>query len=330
MPTPLGPGPEFDLIRRFLEHGRAYGPGIVVGPGDDCAVVEGGRIALSADLSIEDVHFRRGWLEPEEIGYRAAAASLSDLAAMAAVPIGALVSLAAPPADVPAVAERCMAGAREAVEAAGGALLGGDLTRSPGPLLLDVVVLGRVERPVLRGGARPGDEVWVTGALGGAAAAVRCWGAGDEPPAAGRAAFARPRPRIREALWLAERDVPRAMIDLSDGLAGDVAHLAAAGGVGVLLDEASVPVHPAAAAVATDPADALALALGGGEDYELCLAVSPGAAAAVAEAFHRTFGVALTRVGVVREEPGIAVRRADGTVAPPDVSGYRHFVGGSA
>ncbi|HEX6937980.1 MAG TPA: thiamine-phosphate kinase [Longimicrobiales bacterium] len=329
MPTPLGPGREFELIRRFLERARPPGRGVAVGPGDDCAVVEGGRIAVSADLSIEDVHFRRAWLAPEEIGYRAAAASLSDLAAMAASPVGALVSLAAPPADVPAFAERCMAGAREAVESVGATLLGGDLTRSPGPLLLDVVVLGRVERPVLRGGARPGDELWVTGALGGAAAAVRCWERGEAPPAAAREAFARPRPRIREALWLAERDVPRALIDLSDGLAGDAAHLAAAGRVGIVLDEARIPVHPAAAAVAADAADAVALAIGGGEDYELCFAARPGAVAAVEGAFRETFGTPLTCVGVVREEPGVAVRGADGTIAPPGVAGYRHFAGGS-
>ncbi len=328
-PTPLGPGPEFDLIRRFLARSRKGGPGILVGPGDDCAVFEGGRIAISSDLSVEDVHFRRAWLGPEEIGRRAAAASLSDLAAMAAAPLGALVSLGAPAADVPDVAEKCMAGATEMLESAGAVLLGGDVARSPGPLFLDVVVLGRVERPVLRSGARPGDEVWVTGALGAAAAAVRCWARGDEPPAAARDAFAHPRPRIREALWLAERDVPRAMLDLSDGLAGDVAHLAAAGGFGVLLEEGHIPVHPAAAAVAPDPEEALALALGGGEDYELCFAARPGAVQKVANEFMDSFGVVLTRVGTVREEPGVALHRSDGSIVPPDVEGYRHFAGGS-
>ncbi len=328
-PTPLGPGAEFDLIRRFLERSRPPGAGVVVGPGDDCAVVEGGRIAVSADLSIEDVHFHRDWIEPEEIGYRAAAASLSDLAAMAATPIGALVAIAAPPTDVPAVAERCVAGARGAIEAAGGVLLGGDVTRSPGPLLLDVVVLGRAERPATRDGARPGDELWVTGTLGGAAAAVLCWRAGKRPPPDARDAFAHPLPRIGEALWLERKGVLHALIDLSDGLAGDAAHLAAAGGVGVVIFETSVPVHPAAAAVAADPAGALALALGGGEDYELCFAAPAGAVAGLEPEFRERFGTALTRVGEVRAEPGVLARRADGSLGPVGVAGYRHFAGGT-
>lgn len=326
-PTPLGPGPEFDLIRRFLSRSRQSGPDILVGPGDDCAVLEDGRIAISADLSIEDVHFRRAWLEPEEIGRRAAAAALSDLAAMAASPVGALISLGAPASDVPEFAERCMVGATELLESEGAILLGGDVARSPGPLFLDVVVLGRAERPVLRSGARPGDEVWVTGTLGAAAAAVRCWAEGVEPPAAAREAFAHPRPRIREALWLAERDLPRAMLDLSDGLVGDAAHLAAASGVGILLEEEQIPVDGVAIEVAGREGG-LALALGGGEDYELCFVAAPGAVQAVAREFKDTFGIALTRVGVVREETGIALRRGDGSIAPPDVEGYRHFAGG--
>lgn len=220
-----------------------------------------------------------------------------------------------------------MVGATELLESEGAILLGGDVARSPGPLFLDVVVLGRAERPVLRSGARPGDEVWVTGTLGAAAAAVRCWAEGVEPPAAAREAFAHPRPRIREALWLAEHALPRAMLDLSDGLVGDAAHLAAASGVGILLEEEQIPVDGVAIEVAGREGG-LALALGGGEDYELCFVAAPGAVQAVAREFKDTFGIALTRVGVVREETGIALRRGDGSIAPPDVEGYRHFAGG--
>jgi thiamine monophosphate kinase len=121
---------------------------------------------------------------------------------------------------------------------------------SPGPLFLDVVVLGEAPAPVLRSGARVGDDLWVTGTLGAAAAAVEAWRRGQEPPADARAAFARPRPRIREALWLNERGVLHAMLDLSDGLAGDAGHLAAASGVGVVLEPGRVPVAAAARAVA--------------------------------------------------------------------------------
>lgn len=327
-PIRLGSGAEFDLIRRFLERSRPPGKDVLVGPGDDCTVLEAGRLAVSADLSIEDVHFRRAWITPEEAGYRAAMASLSDLAAMAAEPIGVLVSLAAPAADVPESVERCMDGVRQAVEGLGGALLGGDLTRSPGPLALDVVVFGRIETPVLRSGARPGDEIWVTGALGGAAAAVAAWREGKRPSAGARQAFARPRARTREARWLARRGVLHALIDLSDGLAGDVEHVAAASGVGIVIDEVSVPVNAAARATVGDER-AAALALGGGEDYELCFAAPPGAVATLEAEFRDTFGISLTRVGEVRSEPGVVVRRSDGSTRPAvDFAGYRHFSGG--
>jgi thiamine-monophosphate kinase len=122
----LGPGREFDLVRAFLAAGGAEdNPDVTVGPGDDCAVVTGNGIALSSDMAVEEVHFRRDWSPPEVIGYRAATAALSDLAAMAARPIGLLASLAAPENDAGEFAERLMAGVREAAGDAGGVLLGG-------------------------------------------------------------------------------------------------------------------------------------------------------------------------------------------------------------
>ncbi|HEX7051673.1 MAG TPA: thiamine-phosphate kinase [Longimicrobiales bacterium] len=319
----LGPGVEFDLIRRFLERGAAPGADIRVGPGDDAAVIAPGIVA-SADLSIEGVHFRRDWIDPEEIGYRACAAALSDLAAMAARPIGVLAACAFPDADVPDTAVRVAAGIREAAEHAGAAVLGGDVSRSPGPLIIDVAVLGAAVRPVLRSGARPGDALWVTGRLGGAAAAVLCWQTGAAVPAAARAAFARPRPRIPEARWLAEHDALHALIDLSDGLAGDATHLAAAADVGIVLDASTIPVHPAARQ-AVGPEEALRLALTGGEDYELCFAAPPRAIEAVASAFEATWHTPLTRVGEVVPDGGVRLRRADGSLQPLDAAGFDHF-----
>lgn len=320
----LGPGAEFDLIRRFLDRAAPLGDDVLVGPGDDCAVIAGGRICVSTDISVEGVHFRREWITLEEAGYRAAASSLSDLAAMAARPIGVLVSLASPAEDVPDGAEEVMQGIGEALARTGGSLLGGDLSRSPGPLVVDVASLGETDRPVLRSGARPGDEVWVTGALGGAAAAVRAWSAGAEPPQEARERFARPSPRVREAGWLAERVPIHALIDLSDGLAGDAAHLAAASNVGILLRAEEVPVHPAARAVAGSERAALELALGGGEDYELCLVAPAGTVAAVASEFEEVFGVMVRQVGTVREGSGVALAGWDGE-GPTGVTGFRHF-----
>jgi thiamine-monophosphate kinase len=296
-----------------------------VGPGDDCAVVAGDGIALSADLSVEKVHFRRDWLTFGEIGARAAAAALSDLAAIAARPIGVLVSLAMPPEDAEAHAAELMDGVRRAAEAVGGALLGGDLARSPGPVVVDVTVVGECPRPVLRSGAHAGHEVWVTGELGGSAAYVAARLAGDEGDPEARERFAAPRPRVREALWLAERNLPTAMIDLSDGLAGDAAHLSAASSVAVLLIPELIPVHPAARRRAGSDEEALRMALSGGEDYELCFTAPVGAVTPYLREFETAFGVPLTSVGRLGGGDGVWWVDAEGHRRPLGVHGYRHF-----
>lgn len=338
MVTELGPGREFDLIRGFLDRGGAApGPAVRVGPGDDCAVVTGEGVAVTADMVVEDVHFRRTWLEPDEIGYRAAMAALSDLAAMAARPIGVLASVALGPGDEGHAGDEngagsdLMAGVAEAAADAGATLLGGDVTRSPGPLVVDVVAVGDAPRPVLRTGARPGHEVWVTGSLGAAAAAVSAWLAGGEPDPDARAAFARPTARIREALWLHERSVPAAMIDLSDGIAGDAGHLAAANGLRLVIQAEALPVAEAAARADTGGSagasaahrPGLRLAAAGGEDYELCFTAPVGAVALVEEAFVERFGVPLTRVGRVEEGDGAVV--VDGDGSPLELDGFQHW-----
>lgn len=323
----LGPGVEFDLIRRFLAPAPVAREGVRVGPGDDAAVVAGDGIVLSTDLSVEEVHFRRAWLSAREVGYRAAGAALSDLAAMAARPIGVLASLAVPPADAGGYAAEVMEGVRAAAEAAGGTLLGGDLTRSPGPVVLDVTVVGDAASPVVRSGARAGMEVWVTGGLGAAALAVSFLLRGEEPPPAARRRFAAPEPRVREALWLAERRLPAAMLDLSDGLLGDAAHLAAASEVAIVLDSAAIPVHPALAAAGLAPAEALELAVSGGEDYELCLCAEAGAGEAVREEFVAVFGVGLTRVGRVEAGAGVYWGGAGEERTPARRGGFQHFGG---
>lgn len=328
-PTRLGPGAEFDLIRRFLAGPAVLRPDVPVGPGDDAAVLRADGLAVSADASVEGVHFRREWLTFPEIGYRAAAAALSDLAAMAARPIGVLASLALPLRDFDAAPE-LMDGVREAAAAVGAALVGGDVTRSPTSLFLDVIALGEASAPVLRSGARPGDELWVTGVLGAAAAAVLAWSRGEEPPAAAREAFARPRPRVAAARWLAERGLAHAMLDLSDGLAGDATHLAAASGVRVVLEPALVPVAPAALVVAGNAEGALALALGGGEDYELCFAAPAGAVEPRRAEFEADLALGLARVGRIEEGEGVVASTADGERAPLPLTGYRHFQEGES
>ena len=220
----LAGGREFDLIRRFYA-GQPLSPraDVRLGAGDDCAVVAGDGIVLSLDLSVEGVHFRRDWLKPFEIGYRATTASLSDLAAMAARPIGVLVSVAAHENDADDFAVELMRGVTAAVSAVGGVLLGGDLTRSLGPLVVDVVSVGEASSPITRSGALPGDEVWVTGQLGGSGAAVEKMLAGEAPEVSALERFRAPAARVAEARWLAETGCLTAMLDLSDGLGGDAA-----------------------------------------------------------------------------------------------------------
>jgi thiamine-monophosphate kinase len=244
--------------------------------------------------------------------------------------VGVLVSLALPPAGG-ADPEKVHAGIREAASAAGASVLGGDLSRSPGPLVVDVVVVGRAHAPALRAGAMPGDELWVTGTLGAAAAAVRLWNEGREPGPELRRAFARPVPRIAEALRLAQSGVLHALVDLSDGLAGDAGHLAAAGGVKVVLEARRVPV-PEAARDALGGEAALDVALHGGEDYELCLAAPAGALRG------DELEIPLTRVGRVEAGEGVWLDEGDAATAATgsprrlERGGYSHVdrTGGAA
>ena len=326
--TPLGPGAEFDLVRRLAESWGARAEGL----GDDAAVLEiapGEKLVVSTDAFVEDVHVRRGWLRPREIGWRATAAALSDLAAMAARPIGIVVAMALPDAWSGDVDEIAL-GVGDAAASVGTHVVGGDTTRSA-TLSLTVTVLGVAERPLMRSGARPGDTVWVTGALGGPLAALRAFERGAEPSPAIRARFARPEPRIREALWLAEHGATAA-IDISDGLASDAAHLAAASGVRLVLDLDRLPLleampsgrDPGAAASREASTDAALLdAARGGEEYELLVTAPAGLDATL---FLERFGVRLTAIGRVEAAAsgqGVETRIAGARVDPP--TGHDHL-----
>ncbi len=271
MNTTLGPGREFDRIRAMAARWRERARGI----GDDCAILEvgGDRIAVSVDVSVEDVHFRRAWMTPAEIGYRAAASALSDLAACAAEPMAMLLTIGAP-ADEPEDTFTGIAdGTGDAAGDAGALVVGGDLSRSD-KLFIDCCVIGRASASVGRGGARPGDRIVVTGALGGPAAALADWQAGREPAPAARARFMRPGPRHAAARYL-EFIRARAMIDISDGLAADLGHLLAAGGVGATIDVAAIPVlHAAADAARRAGREPWHFAAASGEEYEL-IAIMP-------------------------------------------------------
>jgi thiamine-monophosphate kinase len=317
----LGPGREFDRVRRIAAALGARASGL----GDDCAVLPSSERALivSTDVSVEDVHFRRAWLTLEEIGWRATAAALSDLAAEGAEPAGVLVALTVPAAAADVDVTTVMTGAGAAADAVGAAVVGGDLSAGPA-WSLAVTVLGWAGRPVTRAGAQPGDGVWVSGMLGGPRAALEAWRRNEPPDSRARAAFVQPMPRIAAGRWLAEHGA-RAMIDVSDGLGADAAHLAAGSDVGIVLELDRVPVAMAAVA----PAKGLGIApeqfaAESGEEYELLVALPQSFDPDLVADFRQAAGVGLTRVGVVIAGSGVQARlgRVDVTLA-----GYDHFDG---
>lgn len=305
--TKLGPGGEFDSIRRLMSIWGELAAGI----GDDAAVLDvppGERLVVSTDSSVEGVHFRRDWLTPRSVGWRATVSALSDLAAMAASPLGVLLSISLPESwrgDLDELAR----GIGEAVSAAGTMIIGGDLTAAR-ELAIAVTVLGSAASPLTRAGARPGDLLYVTGRLGGPRAAVEALLRGKRPDTGAFARFERPVARIREAAWLAAHGA-HALIDISDGLAGDAAHLAAASGVAMELDLDAVPLFPGVGALE---------AVASGEEYELLVA-SPPLDAVV---FEREFGAPLSQVGTVQSgNAEVRAHAAGKRVALP--GGFDHF-----
>lgn len=325
-PGRMKSSPEFDRIRAFVAAVAAPCPAAALGPGDDAAVLRplAESIVLSTDAFVEGVHFRREWLRWEAVGYRAAAASLSDLAAMAAHPVGVLVSLMVPPEIEERTLTALGAGFGECLRRYEAGLLGGDLTHALGAMAIDVCVVGTSRSPVTRGGAKPGDEVWITGEVGGAGAALHAWQRSMEPDPRARAAFERPAPRIPEAQWLQRRAELTALIDLSDGLAADARQIAAASETRLRIDVDAVPLAPPLCEY-SDREVALRLGLAGGEDYELLLCCRAGSLDGQQAEFERRFEVPLTRIGEVVDGEGVIWTSAMGDSVPADLNGYDHF-----
>lgn len=297
-------GGEFERLREiFARLGPRAGE-----LGDDCALVPlgGTTLALSIDCSLEGVHFCTDWLTFEEIGWRAAAAALSDLAAEGAEPVGVLVSLGMPGSGEAGEGAAIMDGVAAAAQSVGAKVLGGDLVRSE-RYLVDVCVLGTAERPVRRAGARAGDGVWVTGRVGGAALALAGYRAGTRPGGALGRRYSRPEPRVAAGRWLAAHGAT-AMIDVSDGLAADAGHLAAASGVGLEIALERLPCWEGVAPLA---------AAASGEEFELLVTLPASFAA------HPPPELELTRIGECFSGAGVRLLEGNTPVAPP--AGYDHF-----
>ena len=322
-PPPHG---EFALIaRHFTRPDRPLRVQVALGVGDDCALLQpapGMQLAISSDMLVEGRHFLPT-VAPERLGHKALAVNLSDLAACGAEPLGCTLALALPRVD-----DAFLAGFAKGLfalaDAHGTALVGGDTTA--GPLTICITVFGQVPtgQALLRSGARPGDDLWVSGSLGDARLALEVFRGRVALPGAQfdavRPAMELPQPRV--ALGLALRGVASAAIDLSDGLAGDLAHVLRRSGVGAVVN---VDALPRSAVLSAQP---LALQhdclLAGGDDYEL-LFTAPAAQRQAVLAAGRGCGVAVTRCGHVDSGAGLRVVDGNGVPLPASWRGFDHF-----
>lgn len=318
---------EFELLARVRERLPPPGPRVLLGSGDDAAVtLPGGATATSVDALVDGVHFHRDRAAPAQIGRKALATALSDLAAMGAESGEAYVAVGIPPDLDEAACLELVDGMAALAAETGTTLAGGDVTRSP-VLTLAVTVVGHApspERLVSRAGAEPGDALVLSGELGGAAAGLLLLERPELKAAVPVHTAERlrqrqldPAPRLATGRALAEAGA-RAMIDLSDGLGGDAGHLATASGVALRIDAAALPLAKGVAEVAAAAGrDPLELAVSGGEDYELLAALPTQRLAAATAAIGTAAETTLTQVGETCEGQGVEIRLPGGGIVTP-------------
>jgi len=319
---------EFALIRRYFAPLSPAAEGVVLGIGDDAAILApppAHELLMTSDTLVAGRHFPFD-TAPYDIGWKALAVNLSDLAAMGAAPLWFLLALTLPQPD-----EAWLAGFADGLGALarqhGIALVGGDTTR--GHLSITITAVGSVPAgsALRRDGAKPGDQICVTGTLGDAALGLRLNGPESRSPCAQsehdllalRARLDRPTPRLEAGLVL--RGLANAAIDLSDGLAGDLGHVLAASGVGADLQTDALPMSEAFTRQA-EAGDRLALQAAGGDDYELCVCLPPDRLAAAQASIAPLL---LTVIGRISAEPGLRWWAADGTRLEPELHSYQHF-----
>lgn len=331
---------EFGLIAR-LTHALETRPDVVLGIGDDAALLDVGPdmlLVATCDAQVEGRHFLPSIATPQEIGHKTLAVNASDIAAMGAEPLWALISLLLPTNVTMTMLDGIYEGIRSLGRRLGVAIVGGNVSGTDGPLTLDMTLLGRIARgrACTRSGGQPGDRLVVTGTLGAAAAGLLAFAAGRDLAAdvriapdvleRARVALVAPMPRIAEGRALAATGIVSAMLDISDGLAADLGHLCTASGVGAIVEAQALPIDDAALAIAAaygrDPLD---LALGGGEEYELLLSVPP---AMLDTALHavRSVGGAAHVIGELTEaREGMQLRLENGALRPLEPRGWDHL-----
>jgi thiamine-monophosphate kinase len=302
---------------------------VVVRPGDDAAVihpVRGELEVVTTDALVEGVHFDRRFVPPDAIGHRVLAVNLSDLAAMGASPRAALLSLIVPPtlevSDVDAMLDGLLALAdRYQV-----AVIGGNITRSTGATVLDVTAIGSVRprRALTRAGARPGDDVYVTGSIGDGAAGLEQLREGRDVDEQAAERYLRPEPRVRFGKLLARNRAASACIDLSDGLADGVRQIAASSGAGITLRADAIPIASGVRRwherLGRDP---IAAAMSGGDDYELLFTARPSHAGRLRSVRQSMGGLPVAKIGVVTRDPRLVLEA--GSESRALAAGFEHF-----
>ena len=324
----VGERGEHALIDWLRRHLPAPGADVIVGVGDDAAVLaptRGSYLVQTTDALVEGVHFDLRWSTPAEVGRRAVAVNLSDLAAMGARPAWLLLSLVLPEAFPVAAFEALVLAVSAEARHAGAALVGGNLTRTSGPLVVDLTATGHVRprRLLRRDAARAGDELWLTGSIGAAAAGLAMLRANDLADAQCIARYKVPTSRLRDAWAMARDRASCAALDLSDGLADAVRQLASASGVGARIDASALPIEPGARrwfeAHGDDPVLA---ALGASDDYEMLFAVPPRAKGRL-RAARAASATPFTCIGALTKHTACVLTR-NGVDAPLP-SGFEHF-----
>jgi thiamine-monophosphate kinase len=295
---------------------------VVTGIGDDCAVLRlppGRDLLTTTDFSLENVHFRRAWHPAESVGHRCLVRGLSDIAAMGGEPLAAFLSLAAPAKLPQAWIDGFMRGLLKLAREFGVTLAGGDTAESPAGILADILVLGSVAKgkAVLRSGARPGDRIYVTGSLGGSAAALDLLFSKRklEPKQFPKHFF--PQPRIPQGQFLRARNIASSMIDISDGLSTDLNHICEESGVGA---EIWANAIPRATIGKNDQPVELKFALHGGDDYELLFTSRPGRRVP-----SEISGVPITSIGEITRARKISLITQTGKPLPLKSGGWQHF-----
>lgn len=320
---------EFGLISRIVSGVIAH-ESVITGIGDDAAVTAlstGMQLLTSTDMLLEDVHFRRAWHDPYCLGRKSLAVSISDIAAMGGIPRWSLLSLAIPPDFSLDFVDDFMRGFLAVASENRVVLIGGDTCSSRYGLTISVTIMGEQfpDRIVRRSGAKPNDDIWVTGTLGDAALILKLLEKGESVSDELLPRLLDPNPRVSAALALAEAGVVTAMIDVSDGILADYGHIAEQSGVGGCIRLDGLPLSADFLRQTVQlPVIPYQLALSGGEDYELCFTAHRSDREKIIDCVKKC-GIAVTRVGIVTSSPGVTAVNPDGSPYIAPTEGFNHF-----